>query len=232
MLDKLFKIAGTTLLYGSTSTFLAMILLWVCLSFSWNIDKSKRIKMIAIAQGHDIEAIQREIEDRIGAMTYEEILERRAKWLLEKELQEDGSSDGNLSQILTKDMEDINRKLALIDKREKEFQKYIDDYLARTKNAGISEEREIIEMADPDVAKNILLGIIRDFGDWERVLTMIQDMNPRKKREILYAMEGEEEQKKLVELLQKIGNGEPLAPEIKKAAEKANNTKNTETNEQ
>jgi hypothetical protein len=75
------------------------------------------------------------------------------------------------------------------------------------------------------VAKNMLLGIIRDFGDWNRVLTMMQNMNPRKKREILYAMEGEEEQKKLVEILQKIGNGEPLAPEIEKAANEANNIK-------
>jgi hypothetical protein len=122
-------------------------------------------------------------------------------------------------------MQEINRKLGLIDKREKAFQKRINDYLASTKSAGIDEEREIIEGADPDVAKNMLLGILRDFEDWDRVLTMMQDMNPRKKREILYAMEGEDEQKKLVEILQKIGNGEPLAPEIKKAADEANNIK-------
>ncbi|MDR2641536.1 MAG: hypothetical protein LBC74_01955 [Planctomycetaceae bacterium] len=225
MLDKILKIIGTTLLYGSASTFMAMILLWTCLSYSWNIDKSKRIKMIAIAQGHDLAALQRGIEDRIGTMTYEEILERRAKWLQENELRDNSSSNENLSQLLTKDMEEIDHKLALIDKREKVFQKHIDDYLASTKNAGLDEQREIIEKADPDVAKNILLGIIRDFGDWNRVLTMIRDMNAQKKREILYAMEGEEEQKKLVELLQKIGNGEPLAPEIEKAAKEANNIK-------
>ncbi|MDR2762028.1 MAG: hypothetical protein LBB88_05455 [Planctomycetaceae bacterium] len=225
MFDKFLKILGTALLYGSTSTFLAMILLWLCLSYSWNIDKSKRIKMIAIAQGHDVDAIQREIENRIGTMTYAEILEKRAKWLQENELKDNSSSDKNLNQILVKDMEEINRKLALINKKEETFKKHIDDFLASTKTAGIDEERDIIERADPDVAKNILLGIIRDFGDWNRVLTMIRDMNPQKKREILYAMEGEEEQKKLVELLQKIGNGEPLAPEIEKAKQKANEIK-------
>ncbi|MDR1484147.1 MAG: hypothetical protein LBT09_04915 [Planctomycetaceae bacterium] len=223
MLDKILKMTGTALLYGSVSTFLAMILLWICLSYSWNIDKSKRIKMIAIAQGHDISAMQREIEDRIGTMTYAEILERRAKWLQENELRDNSSSNENLSQLLTKDMAEIDQKLALIEKREKAFKKHIDDYLASTKTAGLDEEREIIEKADPDVAKNILLGIIRDFGDWNRVLTLIRDMNADRKREILYAMEGEEEQKRLVELLQKIGNGEPLTPEIEKAAQKANN---------
>ncbi|MDR0391092.1 MAG: hypothetical protein LBH59_04225 [Planctomycetaceae bacterium] len=223
MLDKILKVVGTGLLYGSVSTFWAMVLLWLCLSFSWNIDKSKRIKMIAIAQGHDVAAVQHEIENRIGTMTYAEILERRAKWLQENELQDNSSSNENLSQLLAKDMAEIDRKLALIDKREKTFQKHIDDYLASTKTAGLDEERDIIERAEPDIAKNILLGIIRDFGDWNRVLTMVRDMNAQKKREILYAMEGEEEQKQLIALLQKIGNGEPLAPEIEKAAQEANN---------
>ncbi|MDR2344976.1 MAG: hypothetical protein LBE18_02830 [Planctomycetaceae bacterium] len=223
MLDKILNTTGTVLLYGSTSTFLAMLLLWICLSYSWNIDKSKRIKMIAIAQGHDIAAFQREIENRIGTMTYAEILEKRAKWLQENELQGNSSSNENLNQLLSKDMEEINRKLALIEKREKAFKKHIDDYIASTKTAGLDEERDIIERAEPDVAKNILLGIIRDFGDWNRVLTMMKDMNPQKKREILYAMEGEEEQKKLVELLQKIGNNEPIIQEIEKAAQNANN---------
>ncbi|MDR2172331.1 MAG: hypothetical protein LBP59_19475 [Planctomycetaceae bacterium] len=225
MLDKILKIAGNVLLYGSVSTFMAMVLLWICLSYSWNIDKSKRIKMIAIAQGHDIAAFQREIEDRIGSMTYAEILERRAKWLQENELPSNSSSNENLNQILAKDMDEINSKLALIEKREKAFQKRIDDYLASTKTAGLNEERDIIERAEPDIAKNVLLGIIRDFGDWNRVLIMLRDMNPVKKREILYSMEGEEEQKKLVEMLQKIGNGEPLVNEIEKATQEANNVK-------
>ncbi|MDR1924841.1 MAG: hypothetical protein LBQ66_10745 [Planctomycetaceae bacterium] len=222
MWDKFFRVASTATLYGCTSTFLAMTLLWFCLSYSWNIDKSKRIKMIAIAQGHDLAAIQQEIEDRIGSMTYSEILERRAKWLQENELKDNSSSEPDLNQIIIKDLEEINRKIALIDKKEKAFKKHIDDYIASTKTAGLDEERDIIEGAEADMAKNMILGIIRDFGDWNRVLTMMQDMNPRKKREILYAMEGEEEQKKLIEMLQKIGNGEPLAPEIEKAANNAN----------
>lgn len=216
MLDKLLKITGTAALYGCTSLLLASLLLAGYLTYAWKIDKSKRIRMLAIAQGHDLAEIQRAVEDRIAEMSYEEVLKLRAKRLREEEAKQ-FTSEESVTRMLLADEKKIDAKILQNEKMRKDFDKYVKDYLDRTKAAGLAEETRLIEQAEPDFAKDIILGIIKDFGDYERVLTMLLAMEEQSRGEILYAMQKEEELKELVNLLQKIGNGEPLSKVVEEA---------------
>ncbi|GHT35125.1 hypothetical protein FACS189427_03750 [Planctomycetales bacterium] len=233
-LDALLKISGTVALYGCTSTFLAAILLGAYLSYAWNIDKNKRLRLWAIAQGHDIADLQRQIEDKIARMSYDDVLELRAKRLREAEFQ-NNSSENAVKEIVAADEKDIDAKLKQFRRQRAAFDKYVNDYVAGMKTKGLSEETRLIEEAEPEMAKDIILGIIKEYNDYNRVLTMLLAMDEQKRGAILYAMSGEEEQKKLVDLLQRIGNGEPLAKVAEDAADKAkqlpleteNNTGNT-----
>ena len=216
MLDKLLKITGTVALYGCASMFLASLLLGTYLTYAWQIDQSKRIRMIAIAQGHDLADIQKAVENRIAEMSYDQVLELRAKRLRALEF-EGNTSERNVTGLLLADEKKIDEKLRQIDERRKAFDQHVQNSLDRTKSKGLAEQTRLIEEAEPETAKNIILGIIKDFGDYERVLTMLLSMDDKRRGQILYAMESEEELKTLVTLLQKIGNGEPLAKVIEEA---------------
>ncbi|MCL2742993.1 MAG: hypothetical protein FWE67_03995 [Planctomycetaceae bacterium] len=219
-LDTLLRVSGTAALYGCTSTLLAAILLGAYLSYAWNIDKNKRLRLWAIAQGHDIADLQRQIEDKIARMSYEEVLELRAKRLREEEFQSN-SSEGAVNEIIAVDEKDIDAKLKQFRRQRTAFDKHISDYIASTKSRGIAEQTRLIEEAESDRAKDMILGILKEYNDYNRVLTMLLAMDERKRGQILYEMTGEEEMKKLVDLLQRIGNGEPLAKVADDAAEQA-----------
>ncbi|MDR0870705.1 MAG: hypothetical protein LBN39_07930 [Planctomycetaceae bacterium] len=225
MLDKLLKISGTAALYFCAGMFLATLILAAVLSYSWNIDKAKRLKMLAIAQGLEIADIQQAVTDRIAQMTYEQILEERAKRLRNQEFQKE-SSEETVTKSLIADEKKIDAKLKQIGAKEKAFDQKIKDYQKKASAKGIVEETRLIEEAEPEQGKDIILGIIKDFGDYERVLTMLLAMDEKRRGEILYAMTVEEEKKKLVELLQKIGNGEPLSKVAQEAAKEAEKTEN------
>lgn len=219
MLDKLLKISGTIALYGCTSTFLAMLILAGYLSYAWKIDKAKRLRLLAIAQGHDIADLQKRVEDEIARMSYEEVLELRAKRLREEEFKQDGSEKIVTEKLLV-DEKQIDEKLRQFRRQRDSFDKHVNDYLAKAKAAGLAEQTRLIEEAEPELAKDIILGILKDYSDYDRVLTMLLAMDERNRGEILYAMQGQEEQKKLVELLQRIGNGEPLSKVAEEAKSK------------
>ncbi len=221
MVDKLLKITGTVALYGCASLFLASLLLAAYLKYAWKIDNVKWVRMLAIAQGHDLLNLRRQVEDRIAEMSYEEVLQIRAKRLRDEEFEKE--TGGKPSETLIADEKKINAKLKEIKDSRTAFDKYVKDYLAKTTEAGLLEETRLIEQAKPVFAKEIILGLIKDHGAIERVLTMLLKMEEQRRGEILYQMKDEPELKELCNILQKIGNGEPLSKVIedaKKAAER------------
>lgn len=220
MLDKILRITGTIALYGCASMFLASLVLLTYLRFAWDVNESKRVKMLAIAQGHDLSEIQRAVEDRIAEMSYEEVLEKRAKRLREDEIK-GGSGEKEVTDTLLADEKRIDTKLKQIQTRKDTFDKYVKDYQDRAKAIGLAEETRLIEEAEPEFAKDIILGLIKDHGATERVLTMLLAMDENNRSEILYAMQTEEELKELCILLQKIGDGEPLSKVLEEAKEKS-----------
>ena len=215
MLDKLLKISGTAVLYGCTSLFLASLLLTAYLKYAWRIDNAKWVQMLAIAQGHDLFGLREKVEQRIAEMSFEEVLQVRAKRLREEEF---AGQVGQPSETLPGDELKINEKLKEIKDRREAFDKYVKDRLDEYKETGLAEQTRLIEEAKPEMAKDIILGLIKDHGAVERVLVMLLRMDDRRRGEILYRMQKEEELKELCNLLQRIGNGEPFAKVIEEAA--------------
>ena len=218
MLDKLLKITGTVALYGCTSLFLASLLLGAYLKYAWQIDDVRWAQLVALAQGHDIFGLNEKVEQRIAEMSFEEVLQIRAKRLREEEF---AGQIGQPPETLPADVAKVNAILKEIQDSRTAFDKYVKDYLDSTKETGIVEETRLIEEAKPEMAKDIILGLIKDHGAVERVLIMLLRMDDQRRGEILYRMKKEEELKELCNLLQRIGNGEPLAKVIEDAKNKS-----------
>lgn len=224
MLDTILKFTGAAALYGCTSLFLASLILLAYLGYAWDIDKAKRVKMLSIAQGHDLTEILQAVETRIAEMSYEEVLEKRAKRLREEELR-DESSEKNVTETLLADEKRIDAKLKQIKTERDALDKYVKDQMDRYRTAGIAEETRLIEQAEPEFAKSIILRLVKDHGATERVLTMLMAMDERNRARILYAMQAEDELKDLCVLLQKIGDGEPLSKVLQEAKQNSQQAK-------
>jgi len=215
MLDKLFKITGTVALYGCTSLFLASLLLCAYLKYAWRIDNVRWAQIVALAQGHDIFGLHEKVEQAIAEMSYEEVLQIRAKRLRDEEFARE--TGGQLANTLPADEIKINAKLQEIKDTRAAFDKYVKDWIDKQKEAGLAEQTRLIEEAKPEFAKDMILRIIKEYGDVERVLTMLLRMDDDRRGAILYRMQKEEELKELCNLLQKIGNGEPLVKVLEEA---------------
>ncbi|MDR3199680.1 MAG: hypothetical protein LBU34_17580 [Planctomycetaceae bacterium] len=235
MLDKLLKITGTTALYGCTSMFLAAIILGAYLKYAWQVDHEKWIKMLAVAQGFEIADIQKAVEDRIAEMSYEEVLEYRAKRIREDEFQQESIAKTTViappppaPPIEEKKPEQKDDSMI------KAFEKRLAEEKKKANDAGLAEETRLLENMEPEQAKEVIRRLIKD-GATQRVLTMLLAMEEKNRGEILYTMQGEEELKDLCDILQRIGNGEPLTSLIDNAAkngnEKTNNTANEKADE-
>ncbi len=225
MLDKILKITGTLALYGCASMFLASILLGAYLMYAWNIDKTKRIRLLALAQGLDVTEIQQAVENRIAEMSYDQILELRAKRLLEEEAK-GMSSDREVNEVLTADAKKIDDELKKIRTEKEAFDKYVKDWQDSHRAAGLAEETRLLEEAEPEWARDRILELLRDHNATERVLTMLMAMDEANRSQILYTMQGGPEQKELTDLLQRIGNGEPLT-RVLEDAEKMTQSKSS-----
>ncbi|MDR2438171.1 MAG: hypothetical protein LBE12_02215 [Planctomycetaceae bacterium] len=234
MLDKLLKITGTLALYGCTSMFLAAVILGAYLKYAWQIDHEKWIKMLAIAQGFEIADIQRAVEDRIAEMSYEEVLEVRAKRTREDEFQRESVAQTIVIAPPPAEtpVEEKKKAEQKDDSLIKAFEKRLAEEKKKANDAGIAEETRLLEEMEPEQAKEVIRRLIKD-GAMQRVLTMLLAMEEKNRGEILYAMQGEEELKDLCDILQRIGNGEPLTSLIDNAAknttEETNNSPNQNT---
>ena len=99
------------------------------------------------------------------------------------------------------------------------YEKRVQTDQAKSQSAGLEEQTRVIEEASPDWAKDVILRIWKD-GATQRVLQMLMAMEDKPRAKILYAMQTteDEEAKKLCEILQKIGDGDPMTSILKDAA--------------
>jgi hypothetical protein len=227
MLDKLLKITGTLALYGCTSMFLATIILGVYLKYAWQIDHEKWIKMLAVAQGFELAEIQQAVEDRIAEMTYEEVLEHRAKRTREDEFKQESIEKTVViaPPPVETPAEEIKPEQKKDDSMIKAFEKRLAEEKKKAADAGLAEETRLLENMEPEQAKEVIRRLLKD-GAMQRVLTMLLEMEERNRGKILYTMQGEEELKDLCDILQRIGNGEPQTSLIDNAAKAVNGNGN------
>lgn len=219
MLDKMLRMTGTAALYMFASLFLAQIVLFTSLAFLWNIDKAKRVRMLAIAQGYDVLAAQRQIneavEERVAKMTYDEVLELRAKRLREEEF--DGTKIGKGADLVLAEGRDIEAKLKTLQTHAANFERRLDELLKKEKEEGLLLETQMIEKLPAEMGKRVILKILKDTNGLERVILLLKGMEVNARRKILAEMEQEDELDDLVKVLQKIGDGYPVSQLIDEA---------------
>ena len=211
--------SGMAALYLCTSTLLAAILLTAYLTYAWNIDKTKWYKALAILQGLEIIDIQKAEQDRIAEMSYEDVLGRRAQRLREEEYNRDVSQPVFSLPLPPEDPKPTPPPPPSEADKISAYEKRVKADLDKAKSAGLDEQTRLIENMDPDQAKEVIRKYWKD-GQNRRVLQILMAMEDKPRENILYAMQetNEEELKDLCEILQKIGDGEPMASIIEDAA--------------
>ncbi|MDR3181506.1 MAG: hypothetical protein LBT89_01070 [Planctomycetaceae bacterium] len=213
--------AGTAALYLGTATCLAAILLGLYLKYAWNIDKNKFYRAIAVLQDVDILAQQRAAEKRVAEISYQDVLEQRAKRNREAEL----PSVTLIEQIAAEPVPEPPKPepTPVIDETAQisAFEKRVKEYQDKARAAGLAEETRLLENMDPEQAKEVIRKLWKE-GARRRVLEMLMAMEDQKRGDIVYAMrqDNAEELKDLCDILQRIGDGEPMAGVIEEAAKK------------
>jgi len=90
---------------------------------------------------------------------------------------------------------------------------------ARASSAGLDEQTRILEAGSPEWAKEVIRKLWKD-GANQRVLQILMAMEEKSRERILFAMleSNDEELKDLCEIMQKIGDGEPMRSLLEEAA--------------
>jgi hypothetical protein len=212
------QMSGPAALYLCAATTLAAILLGAYLKYAWNIDKNKFYKMLAVAQGLDIVQIEKAAEDRIAGMSYQEVLERRARRIREEEFNRDVTNQVTAYPLPPEEPKPELPPEPSAAERINAYEKRVKADLEKSRTAGLEEETRLLENMDPDQAKEVVRKLWKD-GAMQRILQMLIAMEDKRRGEILYAMrqDNAEELKDLTEILQKIGDGEPTTSIINKA---------------
>lgn len=213
--------SGIGALYLGASTLLAGMLLAAYLSYAWNITPDKWYRAYAILQGYDLSAIQKAEQDAAAQASLEKTLEKRAAMLRNDEYNREIARQVESYALPPEDpppqpppQPSAAEEISALDKR-------IKDALAKSQSAGLDEVIRILETVDSDKAKNVIKQLWKD-GATQRVLTILNDMQEKRKDAVLDAFResDEEELKMLTEILQKIGDGEPKASIVKNASAK------------
>ena len=212
--------SGTAALYLCTSTLLAGLLLTAYLTYAWDIDSQKWYRAYAILQGIELDEIMHAERERAAEINYERVLEARAARLRESEFQEIRQTV--FAQPPPRE-EPLPEPPAEPSDAERigNYERRIAADRARAQSAGLAEQTDLIENMTPFQAKEVIRNLWQEAP--QRVLQILMGMDERARQRILYAMEetDEEELRDLCEILQRIGDGEPMTSLINEAADAA-----------
>ena len=212
--------SGIAALYLCSATLLAGILLTVILSYKLNIDSQKWYRALAILQGVELDEIQKAERARVAEMRFEEVLSQRAVQDRQNEYNRDITQRMTSFTLPPEDpKQPPPPPPPSVTERIDAYEKRVADDLARSRATGLAEEIRLIENMKPDQAKEVLRKYWKD-GLLRRVIQILMGMEEDRNREkILYAMKesNDEELKDLCEILQKIGDGEPMSSIIDSA---------------
>jgi len=212
--------SGIAALYLGTSTLLAAILTAAYLTYAWDIDSTKVYRAVATLQGSDLSAIRQSERDAAAQISYDAMIAERAKRLREDEFRRDVTQRAASLQLPPEDPKPQPPPPPSAAERIDAYKKRIADDLAQSEAAGLDEQTRLIANMVPDQAKEVIRKLWKD-GANKRVVQMLTAMEEKERERILYAMResNDEELKDLCEILQRIGDGEPMRSVIQKAAE-------------
>lgn len=175
-----------------------------------NLDGDSFVKMVALANGIDItgdrlRAVLESVEQR-EIPSFEEVLAQRAKQGddIEMRLQ----AQQNYYEQLQVMLRDLQSKEERFDTRRNAFNEKLDELEKGIKDEGMLKLQRTLEVLEPQKAKIQML-MMFDEGEIDKVVNIAQMMSPEKIKKIFNEFNGPEDEKKLGEILRRIGEGEP-----------------------
>lgn len=178
------------------------------------------LKIIALANGIDIsgEHLQNVLENAEAseAPSFEEVLEQRAQMGLDIDLRL--QSQAHYYEHLQMMLRQLKEKEQRFDARREAFNKKLDELEKGIQEEGMQELQRTLEVLDPALAK-AQLEMAYDEGEIDTVVNIVQAMPADKRKKILGEFVGADENKKLYEILRRIGEGEPKQSLIEQARE-------------
>lgn len=212
MIEKLMRVLGVATLYGAASLLLAALMLGGYIWYAWGMDGDKVMRMIAVAQGFDVDKMEDGIKNAVleeqMSITRDEIINARAMQDRNRELQ-GKAADEMLAQIESESArieqmkKDIEEKQTAFDEQQKKLKE-------TAESEGLADLTAYLEMADPELAKFYILDMIEK-AEYDRLILVLRGMQPKKLKNIINVFEADEEKADMARVLRKIGNGEPEA---------------------
>jgi len=213
MIRRLLRAMRWAFVYGCVATIIAEALLVFFLARSWQLDRERVIRTLAVAQGVDLSAL----EARAAAEqpdisreqpSYEQVLETRAVKVRHLELREQALTDA-LKDVALRQREVVEEKEALAGLK-KEFEAELLALEQQATSQGIEDTRAKLMAIKPDQAK-LLLDDMLDQGEIDTVVALLQGMPDTKASKIIGEFKTEKDLENIGEVLRRILEGGALA---------------------
>jgi len=219
MIARLLRGGTMLLVYACVATILAEVILATYLATTWRLDRERVVQILAIAYGIDLlgmkeEADKRQEQPASEQVSYEQILETRAKNFRNLELRERALQDG------LRELQAAQQKLAGEEKRlqrlKDDFEKQLETVKETAGSTGIEEARRILEAAKPAQAKLLLVKWLDD-KEIDKVVAVLNGMPDAKRAKIVAEFKTREDAEKIGEVIRRIRDGLPAAAAAEQA---------------
>ncbi len=201
------------------ATVLAQAIILTMAGMRGNLKSDTLTKGAALLNGIDIsgERLQKVLDEYRQSPTprYEDVLSERAKDNLDLQMREE--SIARMQQDITEKLETLKTTKDAFDRRLDEFYQMLDQEKADVLAESLQDVKRTLEAIAPDQAKDQLLQLYEN-GQKDEVIAILKAMPTDKSKKIVGEFVGDEESKKLNEILTMILRGEPTSSLLEDAA--------------
>jgi len=211
MIKRLLQASATLLVYFCLATLITQAIVFAYLGFTWQLNRTKLVQILAILQDVDLFAIKEQAEGEkeefiSEQVSYDQILEARALKVHHLELREQALKNG-LEQLRFD-----QRKLAEERKRYAQLRESFDSQLLELQQGavatGMDEVIQILGNIKPQQAKEQLVQML-DNGELDKVVALLAGLPDVKRAKIVGEFETPSEAEQLSEILRRIREGYP-----------------------
>jgi len=197
--------------YFCLATLIAQAAVFAYLGVTYGIDRDKALQLFAVLQDVDLFEMRREAErerEQVSPeqVSYEQVLEARARKVFHLQLREDALKSG-LDQLAYEQRRLSNEKKEF-ELARAAFQKQLTDLQEGAIATGMENLRLKLESIKPLEAKNQITQMLKD-GRLDQVVVLLANMQSIKAAKIMSEFKTDAEIKQLYEILQRIGEGYP-----------------------
>lgn len=211
MIGRLLHTLVVALACFSVGTVLSAAGLGGYLAVKWDLNRTKLVRILAVAQGIELAAANDQAkaakpESSEEQASYEQLLEARAAKFRNLELREQ-SLRGSLDQLRQEQTRSTEEKASLAKARQS-LQSQLADIEKQATEAGWEQNRNSLQTIKPKQAKELLLQMLGR-NEMDDVVALLAPMTDSKRAKIISEFKTPEETQKIGDVLRVIRKGEP-----------------------